>query len=99
MHVSRPLRPSNMILLASGSRKLYILDETTRKIHAFRAYILGCDRFKLALYCLLFRQTNIYIARKTSINVYIHLSDYWSGGKLKKIELSCTIKFSVFQTV
>ena len=46
MHVSRPLRPSNMILLASGSRKLYILDETTRKIHAFRAYILGCDKFK-----------------------------------------------------
>jgi hypothetical protein len=44
-------------------------------------------------------QTNIYIARKTSINVYIHLSDYWSGRKLKKIELSCTIKFSVFQTV
>ena len=44
-------------------------------------------------------QTNIYIARKTSINVYIHLSDYWSGRKLKKIELSCTIKFSVFQTI
>ena len=48
MHVSRPLCPSNMILriLASGSRKLYILDETTRKIHAFHAYILGCDKFK-----------------------------------------------------
>jgi hypothetical protein len=44
-------------------------------------------------------QTNIYIARKTSINVYIHLSDYWSGRILKKIELSCTIKFSVFQTI
>jgi hypothetical protein len=44
-------------------------------------------------------QTSIYIARKTSINVYIHLSDYWSGKKFKKIELSCTIKFSVFQTV
>ena len=44
-------------------------------------------------------QTNIYIARKTSINVYIHLSDYWRGRKLKKIELSCTIKFSVFQTI
>jgi hypothetical protein len=46
-------------------------------------------------------QTNIYIyiARKTSINVYIHLSDYWSGRKLKKIELSRTIKFSVFQTI
>ena len=28
------------------SRKLYILDETTRKIHAFHAYILGCDKFK-----------------------------------------------------
>jgi hypothetical protein len=42
---------------------------------------------------------NIYIALKTSINVYIHLSDYWSGRKLKKIELSCTIKFSVFQAV
>ena len=41
----------------------------------------------------------IYIARKTSINVYIHLSDYWSGRKLKKIELSRTIKFSVFQTI
>ena len=37
---------SNMILLASGSRKLYILDETTRKIHAFHAYILGCEKFK-----------------------------------------------------
>ena len=46
MHVSRPLCPSNMILLPSGSRKLYILDETTRKIHAFHAYILGCDKFK-----------------------------------------------------
>ena len=44
-------------------------------------------------------QKNIYIAQKTSINVYIHLSDYWSGRKLKKIELSRTIKFSVFQTV
>ena len=44
-------------------------------------------------------QTNIYIARKTSINVYIHLSDYWSGRKLKKIDLSRTIKFSVFQTI
>ena len=44
-------------------------------------------------------QTNIYIARKTSINVYIHLSDSWSGGKFKKIELSCIIKFSVFQTI
>jgi hypothetical protein len=43
---SRPLRPRNMILLASGSRKLYILDETARKIHAFHAYILGCDKFK-----------------------------------------------------
>ena len=40
------LCPSNMILLASGSSKLYILDETTRKIHAFHAYILGCDKFK-----------------------------------------------------
>ena len=38
--------PSNMILLASGSRKLYILDVTTRKINAFHAYILGCDMFK-----------------------------------------------------
>jgi hypothetical protein len=37
---------SNMILLASGSRKLYILDDTTRKIHAFHVYILGCDKFK-----------------------------------------------------
>jgi hypothetical protein len=46
-------------------------------------------------------QTNIYIyiARKTSINEYKHFSDYWSGRKLKKIELSCTIKFSVFQTI
>ena len=44
-------------------------------------------------------QTNIYIARKTSINMYIQFSDYWSGKKFKKIELSCTIKFSVFQTV
>jgi hypothetical protein len=40
---ARPLYPSNMILLASGSRKLYSLDETTRKIHA---YILGCGMFK-----------------------------------------------------
>jgi hypothetical protein len=46
MHVSRRSCPSNMILLASGRRKLYILDETTRKIHAFHAYILGCDKFK-----------------------------------------------------
>jgi hypothetical protein len=44
-------------------------------------------------------QKKIYIAQETSINVYIHLSDYWSGRKLKKIELSHTIKFSVFQTV
>jgi hypothetical protein len=44
-------------------------------------------------------QKNIYIARKTSINVYIHLSDYKSGRKFKKIELSCTIQFSVFQTI
>jgi hypothetical protein len=44
-------------------------------------------------------QTNIYIARKTSVNVYIHLSRYWSGRKLKKIEISRTIKFSVFQTI
>jgi hypothetical protein len=88
-----------MILLASGRRKLFILDITTRKIHAFHAYIFGCDKFKWALYYLLFMQTNIYIARKTSINVYIHLSVYWSGRKLKKIELSRTIKFSVFQTI
>jgi hypothetical protein len=44
-------------------------------------------------------QTNLYIARKTSINVYIHLLDYLSGRKLKKIDLSRTIKFSVFQTI
>jgi hypothetical protein len=45
-------------------------------------------------------QTNIYIARKTSINVYIHLSDYWRGRKLKKIELyHAQFKLSVFQTV
>jgi hypothetical protein len=85
MHVSRPFCPSNMILLASGSRNLYILDEASSNRH----YIA----------CLIFMQTNIYIARKTSINVYIHLSDYCSGRKLKKIELSCTIKFSVVQTV
>jgi hypothetical protein len=31
--------------------------------------------------------------------VYIHLSYNWSGRKLKKIDLSRTIKFSVFQTI
>ena len=38
MHVSRRLCPSNMILVASGKRKLYIFDVTTSKIHAFHAY-------------------------------------------------------------
>jgi hypothetical protein len=50
-------------------------------------------------YIAYFSSEQIYIARKTSINVYIHLSDYWSGRKLKKIELSRAIKFSVFHTI
>jgi hypothetical protein len=45
-------------------------------------------------------QKYIYIAQKTSINVYIHLSDYcMEWKKIKKIELSRRIKFGVFQTV
>jgi hypothetical protein len=51
-----------MILIASGERKLYILDGTTSKSYAFHAYILGCDMFKWALYCLFFMQ-NKYTGR------------------------------------
>ena len=31
--------------------------------------------------------------------MHIHLSNYWSGKKNLKMELSRTIKFSVFQTI
>jgi hypothetical protein len=153
MHVSRRLCPSNMILVVSGKRKLYIFDVTANKIHAFHAYnwldVSSSNRHYILLafhankYILLEKQVLMCIsifsgvaspsiwsryANFKSLSLFIsleidcftvntkifaciaelnrragyatvHLSDYCSGRTLKKIELSRTIKFSVFQTI